>query len=220
MSARGLTAKGVPPQARWLLFIKITILVLSLIVLALAAYSLSLFGSYAGYYGGAGSGGFLIFVTIKTFIVMGGAVAIEIWAPHMFYRLIALIAYVLSIIFWLSAWAWAASSAAVWLGSYCYLGVCSSPGGAAKNEGGALAGCAALGAVIWILSIVNLFFFIRACLSDPDGGNAHNQAELGQVKQEPTPAHYQNEQYQQAAPYPAEQYQQPAPYPTQQTHTA
>jgi hypothetical protein len=87
--------------------------------------------------------------TIKTFIVMGGATAIEIWFPRFFYRIIALVAYILSIIFWLSAWAWAASTAAVWLGSYCYLGVCSSPSGYASREGGALAACAALGAVIW-----------------------------------------------------------------------
>jgi hypothetical protein len=63
MAARGLTAKGVPPMAPWLLYIKIAILVLALIVLALAAYSISLFGAYAGiYYGGTGAGGFLIFI--------------------------------------------------------------------------------------------------------------------------------------------------------------
>jgi galactokinase/mevalonate kinase-like predicted kinase len=48
------------------MYIKIAILVLSLIVLALAAYSLSLFGSYAGYVGGTGAGGFLIFVVCPT----------------------------------------------------------------------------------------------------------------------------------------------------------
>lgn len=204
MSTRGLLAKGVPPQAQWLLFVKIAILVLSLVVLALAAYSISLFGSYYGLVGGAGVGGFLIFVTIKTFIVIGGATAIEIWAPHIFYRIIALIAYSLSIIFWLSAWAWAASTASIWLTSYCIFGTCSSPSGYAKNEGGALAGCAALGAVIWILSIVNLFFFVRACLADPEGSNAQNQAELGQVKQEPTPASYPAGQYPQQATYPTQ----------------
>jgi hypothetical protein len=66
MSTRGLTAKGVPPQAHWLLFIKIAILVLSLVVLALAAYSISLFGSYYGLIGGTGAGGFLIFV-VRTY---------------------------------------------------------------------------------------------------------------------------------------------------------
>lgn len=54
MGAQGLVATGVPPQPLWLLYIKIAILVLSLIVLALAAYSLSLFP--------VGAGGFDIFI--------------------------------------------------------------------------------------------------------------------------------------------------------------
>ena len=172
MSARGLTAKGVPPQPRWLLYLKIAILVLSLVVLALAAYSISLFGSYYGIVGGTGAGGFLIFVvgfpfllfplslpvsnsltrgvqTLKTFIIIGGATVIEVWFPHLFYRIVALVVYNLSIIFWLSAWAWAASTAALWLGSSCYLGTCSSPSSYASREGGALAACAGLGAIIW-----------------------------------------------------------------------
>ena len=41
MGARGLIAVGVPPQPLWLLFIKIAILVLSIVVLALGAYILS-----------------------------------------------------------------------------------------------------------------------------------------------------------------------------------
>lgn len=210
MSSRGLTAKGVPPQPAWLLFVKIAILVLALAVLCASAYAISLFGTYAGLIGASGAGGLLIFVTIKTFIVFGGIVAIEIWAPQYFYRVIALIAYILSIIFWLSGWAWAASSASFWLQSYCYFGTCVSPSGYAKAEGSALAAAAALGAVAWILSIVNLYFFVRACLNDPDGEAAPQQAELGQVKQEPTPTQYATPQYGQA------QYQ--SGYPPQQAY--
>jgi hypothetical protein len=54
MGAQGLIAVGVPPQPLWLLYIKIAILVFSLIVLAIAAYALSL-NPY-------GAGGFNIFV--------------------------------------------------------------------------------------------------------------------------------------------------------------
>lgn len=39
---KGLMAKGVPPQPAWLLYIKIAILVLSVIILALSAYACSL----------------------------------------------------------------------------------------------------------------------------------------------------------------------------------
>jgi hypothetical protein len=48
MGAQGLVAVGVPPQPLWLLYIKIAILVISLIVLALSAYSLSLLPVGAG----------------------------------------------------------------------------------------------------------------------------------------------------------------------------
>jgi hypothetical protein len=56
----GLTAKGVPALPKWLLFLRIAIIVLSLGVLIAAAYNLSLFDSayLAGY---SGPAGFLIF---------------------------------------------------------------------------------------------------------------------------------------------------------------
>ena len=62
MSAtRGLTGKGVPPQPTWLVIIKGVIIVLSLIILGLAAYAISLTGGYTGYYG-SGAPGFMIFI--------------------------------------------------------------------------------------------------------------------------------------------------------------
>lgn len=55
----GLTAKGVPALPKWLLFLRIGIIVLSLGVLIAAAYNLSVYGGYlAGY---SGPAGFLIF---------------------------------------------------------------------------------------------------------------------------------------------------------------
>ncbi len=84
-------------------------------------------------------------MTIKTFIVFGGITAIEIYAPHLFYRLIALIAYIISLVLWLSAWAYAASSASAWL-AVSRFDDSDSPW---KQEGGALAACAAFGAVVW-----------------------------------------------------------------------
>lgn len=63
MSGQGLIAKGVPPQPLWLLYIKIAILVLSLILLALAAWAISLIEGYTGVAGsGSGAGGLVIFV--------------------------------------------------------------------------------------------------------------------------------------------------------------
>lgn len=62
MSAQGLAAKGVPPQPLWLLYIKIAILVLSLVVLAIAAWGLSIFQGFTAQLGSAGAGGLVIFV--------------------------------------------------------------------------------------------------------------------------------------------------------------
>lgn len=71
---------------------------------------------------------------------------LELGAPRYYYRIAALIGYILGIIFWLSAWAWAASVAAFWLSYVCSYGYCDGP---FKGEGGSMAACAGLGAVVW-----------------------------------------------------------------------
>ncbi|KAK3994853.1 hypothetical protein QBC44DRAFT_260911 [Cladorrhinum sp. PSN332] len=187
MSTQGLVKTGVPPQPLWLLYIKIAILVLSLITLGLAAWAISMWGGYY-WYGGSysGTGGMVIFTSILSFIVYGGAAGIELWAPHFFFRIGAFIGYILHIIFWLSAWAWSASAAA-WAGG---------------DYAAATGSCAGIGAIIWVLSIVHFVFFVRACLADPQGNGA-SQAELGQVK----PA---GQQYPAQQAYPVQQ-----PYATQ-----
>ncbi|KAK4100220.1 hypothetical protein N658DRAFT_507961 [Parathielavia hyrcaniae] len=209
MGSQGLLAVGVPPQPLWLLYIKIAVFVLSIIILALGAYSLSI---TAGYYPGGDPGGLDVFVGLFSMITYGGAAAIEIWSPALFYRIAALVLYILSIIFWLSAWAFSASIASVFLGSYYG----SRLGGVYQSYGGALAGCAGLGAVVWVLTIVHLVFFIRACIMDT---TAPGQAELGQVKPEAAPQQYAQQPYpvaqQPQQPYPQQPYPQQQPYPAQ-----
>jgi hypothetical protein len=65
MTMSGLTATGVPPQPAFLRIIKFVVLFLSVIVLALAAYAISIFSGY-GYYGNGGVSGLLIFVVSYT----------------------------------------------------------------------------------------------------------------------------------------------------------
>ncbi|KAM7198599.1 hypothetical protein V8F20_006129 [Naviculisporaceae sp. PSN 640] len=203
----GLLAKGVPPQPVWLFYIKIAILVLSVIILGLAAWAVSIFPY------GNGPAGITIFTVIKTFIVYGGALGLELGAPQFFYRIAALVLYALSLIFWLTSWAYCASGAAAFLsaGSWGYYY------GWHKNEGAALGASAGLGAIVWILCIVHFVFFIRACLSDPEG-NGQNQAELGAVKAEPAVQSYPAQAY---PAQPGAQYAQPQqtyvqqPYATQ-----
>jgi len=181
---------------KWMLYLKIAILFFSLVILAVSAYGVSIT------YGYSGAAGYMVFITVKTLLIFGAAVAVELLAPQLFFRILAFVVYLLSIIFWLSGWAWAASwAAAAWSGYYnC------SRGGACSNYGAALAAVAALGAFTWILSIVHLVFFVKFCMANPQQTTPGN-AELGNVKPEQQP-------YVTAAQYPAGQ---PAgQYPQQQ----
>ncbi|KAJ4294902.1 hypothetical protein N0V88_005141 [Collariella sp. IMI 366227] len=206
MGAQGLMAVGVPPQPLWLLYIKGAILLFSLIVLAVAAWAISIVG------GDGGPGGMSIFIAIFSFIVYGGAGALEIWAPQHFYCIGAFIAYILTLIFWLTAWAWSASWASTFSSSYWY-----------GNYGAALGACAGIGALVWILAIVHFVFFTLACVRGGSDANTAAQAELGHVKAE-VPGAHPPQQYpvqQQQQPYPAQPQQYPVqgqyqqPYPAQ-----
>jgi len=221
--SQGITGKGVPSsQPAWLLWVKVAIIGLSLVILALSAYAISacggsIYGVYVPLCAGS-IGGFEIFLVIKTWILYGLILFVEFKAPHMFYRLAVIIGSLISIIFWLSGWAWAASFASIWNLGY------------ATNVGGAMAGVAALGALVWILCIVHLVFFIIACNNSPSDtaqptGVAN--AELGQMQKpgeytvqqtypvQMQPGQYPVQQQQQEQPYPPQAYQQPQPYPTQ-----
>jgi len=143
---------------------------------------------------------------ILTFIVYGGGIALTHFSPSNFFRIGFLIGYIFSIIFWLSGWAWSASLAGVWLSyydSYTRAGYRVSNSDPGKQLGAALAVCAGLGAVVWVMCIVNLVMFIKACMSDPNTDN-----ELGNMKTQP--AGYP------AAAYPQQPISQPQPgYPQQ-----
>ena len=65
MALSGLTAQGVPPQPKWLIFIKGAIILLAAVILALAAYALSLYSDISYYYS-AGAPGYLLFVVSPT----------------------------------------------------------------------------------------------------------------------------------------------------------
>lgn len=63
MGVKGLLAVGNPPVPKWLLIVKGVIILLSIIVLALSAYALSLSRQY--YYYGGGAPGYLIFLVSR-----------------------------------------------------------------------------------------------------------------------------------------------------------
>lgn len=61
MGAKGLVAQGPPLLPKWIFYTKITIILLAVVVLALAAYAISIHGGYSYYYS-SGVTGFLIFL--------------------------------------------------------------------------------------------------------------------------------------------------------------
>jgi len=200
----GLTTTGVPEsQPVWLLWVKFAIIGLSVVELALAAWAVSLCDGYAFCFTSS-VGGFEIFLVIKTWIIYGLILFAELQAQHMFYRLVIIIASAISIVFWLSGWAWAAS----WASATSVIGYPNS-------VNGAMAGCAAVGAIIWILCIVHLVFFVMACNRSPPAmaPMGINHAELGNVQKPGAAVYEQPAPYgQQPQPYQQQPYQQQPAY--------
>ncbi|RWA03575.1 hypothetical protein EKO27_g11527 [Xylaria grammica] len=159
MSARGLVVRGVPSLPKFYIYIVVSIILLSIITLGLAAYAESLSGHY---YYDSGVPGFLIFVSIWSLLVYGGMLVTQYYAPQFYYRIGVLVGQLLSAIFWISAWAWAASWAAYIL-SFDNYNSYDEIRGSWKAFGQTTAACAGIGALIWVLCIVSLGAFCSAC---------------------------------------------------------
>ncbi|TQN71409.1 hypothetical protein CSHISOI_03951, partial [Colletotrichum shisoi] len=181
---RGLMGKGVPPTPALFSVVRVATLVLSLAVLAACAYCLSLLGAYSSSY--TGPPGFMLFVSLFTVVVLGGAMAAERFAAHLYLRVVVLVGYAATCLFWLSGWAWSASIAALFLGNTCIQSTCFGPTTEEKRYGGSMAGAAAVGAINWALMVIVLFYYIKGCLSDPDcyGVSTGHGSEMGGLQAE------------------------------------
>ncbi|KAF0329936.1 hypothetical protein K4K61_008345 [Colletotrichum sp. SAR11_59] len=177
---RGLMGKGVPPTPTFFSILRVAVMVLSLAVLAACAYNLSLLGGQASY---AGPPGFMLFVSLFTLLILGGAMALERFAPQFYFRLALLIAYGVNVLFWLSGWAWSASIASLFLGNTCIGSTCFGPTTEETRYGASMAAAAGVGAVNWVMMIVVLFYFVKGCLTDPDcyGISTGHGAEMGSL---------------------------------------
>ncbi|KAL9942399.1 hypothetical protein D7B24_003414 [Verticillium nonalfalfae] len=231
---KGLNTRTHPHVPSWFFIVQLVVLALGLGVFIASAYSLSFFDGY-GYAGAySGSPGFLLFAALLIFIVVGSHIVLERLFSQWYFRLAFVIGYALTIIFLLSAWAWAASIARLFNGDVCDAFGCYSNDG--NGYGSAMAAGAALGAFAWVLLIVLLVFYILASLKEGRGEVAPAataaDAEMGHVNKEahqpsvaaPTEQlpqqQYQEQQPYQQQPYaPQDQTQQYAPqeqYPPQQ----
>ncbi|KAI1659780.1 hypothetical protein F4813DRAFT_351907 [Daldinia decipiens] len=161
MLISGLIARGAPMFPEFLLYTKAVLILLSVIVLALASYVLSI--QHSNPYYNSGVPEYLIFLTIFTWIIYGAPLAIELKAPRFYYRIVVLAAYALSSIFWLAGWAWSASWASYGL-SFNNSYEESSGKDLWTTFGSVMGACAGLGALIWVLSIAEFGFFCHFAL--------------------------------------------------------
>ncbi|KAK1723017.1 uncharacterized protein BDZ83DRAFT_653456 [Colletotrichum acutatum] len=124
--------------------------------------------------------------SLFTLLVLGGAMILERFAAHLYFRIAVLVGYGTNCLFWLSGWAWSASIAALFLRDTCVQGTCFGPTTEEKRYGGSMAGAAAVGAVNWVLMTIVLFYYIKGCLSDPDcyGVSTGHGSEMGSIKAE------------------------------------
>ncbi|KAI1114320.1 hypothetical protein F5Y14DRAFT_172759 [Nemania sp. NC0429] len=170
MSARGLVVRGVPPLPKAFVYVVGLIMLLSIIILALAAYAKSLSGDY--YYDSA-IPGFLLFVSVWTWFIYGGMLALGRYAPRLYYRLGVLVGQLLSTVFWIVGWAWAASWAAYVL-SFDNYGSYDNIRGAWKAYGQTTAACAGIGALVWALCMLALGIFSSVCMRSVTSAQTHN----------------------------------------------
>jgi len=177
-------ATGPPVLPKWLFYLRIAIIVLSLGVLIAAGVNVAAFDSWTRWSASSGPGGFLIFDVIFTWIILGTMLVFEFWYHQFYLRLAYVVLLPLAAIFWLSAWAWAASVASVFRGSY---GDSFFGSDDLDRYSSSIAACAALGAFTWVAIIVLTIFYIVACLRD--NNDTVHQTEMGMPsKTETTPA--------------------------------
>ncbi|KAI1733613.1 hypothetical protein F4680DRAFT_441033 [Xylaria scruposa] len=159
MSSYRFVARGAPMCPKFFVYVVGLIILLSIAVLALAAYAESLSGNY---YYESDVPCFLLFVSIWTLLIYGGTLVIERCVPQFYYRIVFIIGQLLSVIFWITAWAWAASWASYTL-SFDNYSSYDKIRGAWMTYGKTIAACAGIGAGVWVLCIGALIVFCSAC---------------------------------------------------------
>jgi hypothetical protein len=141
----GPTTTGAPRKSRFATALRALIIILAIVILGIAAWNVSLLGPFSA--GTSGPGGFMIFNSIFTLLIVISALAIESFAPHLYHRMVFLALFVIQFILWVAAWAWSAARAA-------HFRHYSRFGGPARDYYRSLATLAALGAFMSLLLII------------------------------------------------------------------
>jgi len=145
------THPHIPPVPLWIGIVRAIQILFSILVLALAAYALSVLGSWSGF-------GLAIFTAIYTWIILAYILVTPIYAPHAYNVWAQLGLEIAAVIFWLSTFALLATVVSVfdWVDfdgyGYSYYGNWNGAVGASKAA-------TAFGAFTWALFIVSLVTF-------------------------------------------------------------
>ncbi|KAI5866810.1 hypothetical protein GGS23DRAFT_290241 [Durotheca rogersii] len=169
MAVSAFAARGVPPYPKFIPYMRGVLILISIVILGLAAYAISVNGEAPSGHS-SGVPGYLLFLVVFTWVAHGIPIILEVIAPRFYHRLGVLVLYTLSVLFWLIGWAWSASWASYAL-SLDNTDEKWANGGSWKTLGSALGASAGFGAVTWIVAIVELVFFCRGCLQDPDSSH-------------------------------------------------
>merc|ERR1712000_582357 len=168
MGMSGITATGTLPLPKWLFFLRVAIIVLSLGVLIASAYNIALWDESVRIYGSSPPG-FLIFCVIATWFILGTMLVFEFFFDRFYTRIAFVVLLVLDAI-------------GRWLGGSDFY----------DRFYGSVAAAAALGAIVWVMIVVFIVFFVRACLRDGTSGVqeselGHHQPNMERTGQYPLP---------------------------------
>jgi len=187
------SVQHIPKLPRFVFFVRIAQALVALIALALSAASLALFGTTIL----SGNLGFVIFVSLATWIVVAYLCCTPIYKPSLYNRWAALGLEIFCVIFWLPAFAsigaWASLHSAY---SLAYDYDCEDYGGCryktAWQTAAAAAGMGGLEFVLFLVTLITYSVFLhRHRMQNASAGHGYGGAPPAQPHAQP-PVDMQN----------------------------
>ncbi|KAI6575249.1 hypothetical protein MCOR09_001732 [Pyricularia oryzae] len=186
MHMRSLMSNGVPAgQPRWLTGTKIAMILLSLVIVGLSAFAITIIKTFGERrFAGPGSAALFIFTAVKTVVLYISAIVVEKKVPHFFFRVLFVVSYGFSVFFWAATWVFGIRITRFWFAAADRFNDTSrfgDLGARLKKEGTVMAAVTAISFVVSVLTLVHMIFFVKACRREGPAGPYAQQAELGQV---------------------------------------
>ncbi|KAI6369288.1 hypothetical protein MCOR25_004469 [Pyricularia grisea] len=185
MYMTSLMSHGVPAgQPRWLTGIKVAMILLSLVIVGLSAFAITIIKTFGERrFAGPGSAALFIFTAVKTVLLYVFALVVEKRVPRFFFRVLFVVSYGFSVFFWAATWVFGIRITRFWFLAADRFTDTSRFGDLSarlKKEGSVMAAVTAISFVVSVLTLVHMIFFVKACRSEGPAGPYAQQAELGQ----------------------------------------